>query len=157
MLADLTTVRRCADRKRHASIEPPFLYEFAAFCCSVGLGAIFAQSACFMGRQHVPTAAEIIASAIAAVISLIGVWQAVWRSGDRTKRHKSWSEQIFNIKDHCTYKKDLCSCNSVKGEAPNDTALFAGFQNISSVADFIARRIWHRSIKTRHYSADKGI
>lgn len=138
----LAAIRRRADRKGHAHINFALRLEFfdevATFCCTVGAGAILALSTYLMGNPDAPRIAEIVVAMLAAVISLIGVWQAVWRPGDRAKRHKAWSGQFFKIKDHCTY-------STADGEAPDVVTLLARFQDASADADLIARRIWQRS------------
>lgn len=144
--ADFAAIRRRADRKGHAHINYALRLEFfdeaATFCCTVGAGAILALSTYLMGNPDAPRLAEIIVTLIAAAISLIGVWQAVWRPGDRAKNHKAWSERFFKIKDHCSY-------STADGEAPDSATLLARYQDASADADLIAKRIWRRSNMAR--------
>ena len=75
------------------------LHDISTFVATIGGAAVMAASAVILGASKPIREIEIALAIIGAVITLVGVWQAVWRPGERSLDHKRWAARFTIIED----------------------------------------------------------
>ena len=103
--AEIAALRRRADRNAHGHIAQALrlqtLHDISTFVATIGGAAVMAASAVILGASKPIREIEIALAIIGAVITLVGVWQAVWRPGERSLDHKRWAARFTIIEDDC--------------------------------------------------------
>lgn len=142
--AEIAALRRRADRNAHGHIAQALrlqtLHDISTFVATIGGVAVMAASAVILGASKPIREIEIALAIIGAVITLVGVWQAVWRPGERSLDHKRWAARFTIIEDDC--RQLACGAGS-KGLAE----LLGEFAAAADDADLVAERYWRRTGK----------
>jgi len=138
-MAEINGVKRRADRNSHGHIAHALrlklLDDVAKFAASLGGALVLVASAVLLGQAEPSRLAEIAVAILGSVITLIAVWEAVWKPGERARRHKDWAEKFAKIEDDCR----LLMAGS--GHT-NVHTLMKEIQNVASEADLVPERHW---------------
>ena len=115
--------------------------DIATFIVTIGAASILAGSCILIGAPDPWRPLEIVIAMVGGLITMVGVWQAVWQPGQRARLHKQWSTEFTKIED----ESRLVQC----GESDQSPAeLMAKLRDASAAADLVAERQWRRTRKS---------
>lgn len=138
---EIVASRRRADRNAHGHIAQALrlklLDDVATFVATIGGAVIMAGGAVILGSDHPQHAIEAAIALGGGLITLVGVWQAVWRPGERSRQHKDWAMRFTQVEDDCR----LVLCGESQS-TPRD--LLASLNDLATDADLVAERLWRR-------------
>lgn len=109
--------------------------DLATYGVAIGGGAIMALAAGLALNNRPPELIEFCILLLSSALTLLGIWQAVWKPGERALRHRMWSAQFSALEADC------------KAAAKNQN--LKAFQELTqralilcSVTDLIPERFW---------------
>ena len=140
--AEIAAIRRRADRNAHAHIAQALRLKMvddaATFVAAIGGAAVMGAGALMLGSEAPQRHIEIAIAIGGALITLVGVWQAVWRPGERSRHHKRWAMAFTEIEDECRLVQAGVSDRSAR-------ALLNDLLEIATSADLIAEYQWRKT------------
>jgi hypothetical protein len=133
-------LRLRADRNAHGHIgyalRLQLLDNIATLITAIGGVIVLVAGSMLLvaGAQH---ALEVVAAVAGGVITLIGIWQAIWRPGDRSRRHREWSSRYAAVEDACRLALIGNGGQTLETLMAKSNAIFAE-------ADLVPERQWRR-------------
>ena len=139
---EVQALRRRMDRNAHGHISQALRLklsnDIATFINTIGGAALMALSAFLIFYPNAPTPAVPIAiEAMSALITLVGVWQAVWQPGARADHHKAWAIEFLAIENEC----QLMACGESSATLASQVARSV---EVTRGADLVPENQWRR-------------
>jgi hypothetical protein len=137
---ELEAVRLRVDRNSHGHIRQALrlqrLNDLATFATAIGGIAAMALSAAFLGNSISDQWAALSLAFVSGIITLISVMQAIWRPGERARRHQDWSLKFSEIENDCR----LVQCGV---RAKSLEQILAEVELVYEQVDLIPERVWN--------------
>jgi len=138
---ELIAVQARLDRNAHGHIrqalELQHLDNLATFVSTIGGVIAMALSAAFLGEAISSRWAALLLVIVSGLITLVSVMQAIWKPGERARRHKDWSVKFAGLESDC----DL----ALRGTGSKDIGqILAEVGLLSSQVDLVPDRLWGR-------------